>query len=78
MAKMEKASYIHIDFSSSNSVDSYAAHVTHVYLNREPIADQSQCRVLQSRMLKYAFPFIILRLAFTIGSHIHVGYVGHV
>jgi hypothetical protein len=37
-------------------------------LNREPIAEQSWCRVLQSRMPKYTCPFIILRLAFAIVS----------
>ena len=58
-----------IDFSTSGPiVDSYT---TNVCLNREPIADQSRCRVLQSRMLKYTCPFITLRFAFAIGSRIH-------
>lgn len=43
---------------------------TNVCLNREPIADQPRCRVLQSQMLRYTCPFIILRFAFTIGCHI--------
>ena len=49
-------------------VDSYT---THVCLNRQPIADQSRCRVLQSGTLKYPCPFIILRLASTIGSQMN-------
>ena len=48
------------------------SYTTNVCLNREPIAEQSRCRVLQSRMPKYTCPFIILRLAFAIGSHIYI------
>ena len=43
---------------------------TNVCLNREPIADQPRRRVLQSQMLRYTCPFIILRFAFMIGSHV--------
>ena len=39
-------------------------------INRIPIADQSRCSVLQSRMSRYEGRFINLRLAFAIGSHI--------
>ena len=39
-------------------------------INRIPIADQSQCSVLQSRMSRYEGRFINLRLAFAIGSHL--------
>ena len=38
-------------------------------INRIPIADQSRCSVLQSRMSRYEGRFINLRLAFAIGSH---------
>ena len=38
-------------------------------INRKPIAEQSRCSVLQSRMSRYTYPFIILRLAFAIGPH---------
>jgi len=48
------------------------SYTTNVCLNREPIAEQSRCKVLQSRMPKYTCPFIILRLAFAIGSHIYI------
>ena len=37
-------------------------------INRIPIADQSRCSVLQSRMSRYEGRFINLRLAFAIGS----------
>ena len=51
-------------------IDSYT---TNVCLNREPpIADQPRCRALQSQMLRYTCPFIILRFAFTIGSHLQL------
>ena len=39
-------------------------------INRIPIADQSRCSVLQSRMSRYEGRFINLRLAFAIGSHV--------
>ena len=41
-------------------------------INRIPIADQSRCSVLQSRMSRYEGRFINLRLAFAIGSHMNV------
>ena len=39
-------------------------------INRIPIADQSRCSVLQSRMSRYEGRFIILRCAFAIGAHV--------
>ena len=39
-------------------------------INRVPIADQSRCSVLQSRMSRYEGRFIILRCAFAIGAHL--------
>ena len=41
-------------------------------INRISIADQSRCSVLQSRMSRYEGRFIILRLAFAIGSYIYI------
>ena len=56
-----------IKISPLTMVDS---DTTNLCLDREPIADQPRCRVLQSQMLRYTCPFIFLRFAFTIGSHI--------